>query len=178
MDDSVGSSLASEGLTYLLICGRRSLVSGTKNDIVVSWITLWGMIKIYWLDLTLAYILDHAVCCAFCRKFGPKPPSHYKLVRKRSIVRSTVRTMFGELKVRLSSIKKRSIVRRNVRSMFDELTVRPVKNGLWFMLAGLSVSPGMSRQWSIWSTQLKSTRLFQSSDFAFLFSPPPIQAVA
>ena len=36
MDDSVGSSLASEGLTYLLICGRRSLVSGTKNDIVVS----------------------------------------------------------------------------------------------------------------------------------------------
>ena len=57
--------------------------------------------------------------------------------------------MFGELKVRLTSVKKRSIVRGTVRSMFDELTVRPVKNGLWFMLTGLSGSPGMSRQWSI-----------------------------
>ena len=36
MDDSVGSSLASEGLTYLLICGRRSLVSETQNEIAVS----------------------------------------------------------------------------------------------------------------------------------------------
>ena len=36
MDDSVGSSLASEGLTYLLTCGRRSLISGTQNDTVVS----------------------------------------------------------------------------------------------------------------------------------------------
>ena len=150
MDDSVGSSLASERLTYLLTCWRRSLISGTHNDIVVSWITLWGMIKIYWLDLTLAYILDHAVCCAFFRKFGLKPASHYEPVRKRSIVRPTVRTMFGELKVRLTSVKKRSIVRWTVRSMFDELTVRPVKNGLWFMLTGLSGSPGMSRQWSIW----------------------------
>ena len=38
--------------------------------------------------------------------------------------------MFGELKVRLSSIEKRIIVRRIVRSMFGELTVHPVKNGL------------------------------------------------
>ena len=35
--------------TYLLTCGRRSLVSGTQNDIVVSWITLWRMIKVSWL---------------------------------------------------------------------------------------------------------------------------------
>ena len=49
----------------LLTYGRRSLVSGTQNVIVISWITLWGMIKVYWLNgLTLAYILDHAVCCA------------------------------------------------------------------------------------------------------------------
>ena len=34
--------------------------------------------------------------------------------------------MFG---VRLSSIKKRIIVRRTVRSVFSELTVRPIKNG-------------------------------------------------
>ena len=51
-------------------------------------------------------------------------------VKKRIIVRRTVRTMFGELKVSLSSVKKRIIVRRTVRTMFGELTVRPVKNGL------------------------------------------------
>ena len=36
--------------------------------------------------------------------------------------------MFGELIVQL---KKRIIVRRTVRSMFGEQTVRPVKNGLY-----------------------------------------------
>ena len=35
--------------------------------------------KVYWLDLTLAYIFDHAVLCV-CRKFGPKLASHYKPV--------------------------------------------------------------------------------------------------
>ena len=32
--------------------------------------------KVYWLDLTLAYIFDHAVC----RKLGPKLASRYKPV--------------------------------------------------------------------------------------------------
>ena len=38
MDDvSLGSSLASEGIVfYLLTCGRRNLISGTQNEIVVS----------------------------------------------------------------------------------------------------------------------------------------------
>ena len=31
---SLGSSLPSEGIFYLLTCGRRSLVSGTQNEIV------------------------------------------------------------------------------------------------------------------------------------------------
>ena len=35
MTVSLGSSLASEGI-YLLTCGRRSLVSETQNEIVVS----------------------------------------------------------------------------------------------------------------------------------------------
>ena len=116
-------------LTYFLTCGRRSLVSGTYNDKVVSWITLWGMIKVYGLDFSLHF----GSCCLlrFCHKFGPKRASHYKPVKKRSIVRRTVRTMFGELvKVRLSSIKKRIIVRRTVWSMFGEVTVRSVKNRL------------------------------------------------
>ena len=32
--------------TYLLTCERCSLEPGTPNDMVVSWITLWGMIKV------------------------------------------------------------------------------------------------------------------------------------
>ena len=63
---------------YLLTCGRRSLVSETQNEIVVSWITLWGMIKVYWLDFSL-----HFRSCCLLRvslKFGPKLASHYKPV--------------------------------------------------------------------------------------------------
>ena len=41
--------------TFLLTCGRRSLVSDTQNDIVVSWITLWGMIKVYWFHFNLHF---------------------------------------------------------------------------------------------------------------------------
>ena len=36
MTVSVGSSLASKGIVYLLTCGRRCLVSETQNEIVVS----------------------------------------------------------------------------------------------------------------------------------------------
>ena len=36
MTVSLGSSLASERFLYLLTCGRRSLVSGTQNEIEVS----------------------------------------------------------------------------------------------------------------------------------------------
>ena len=77
MKVSLGSSLASEGI-YLLTCGRRSLVSETQNEIVVSWCTLWGMMKVYWLDFSLHF----RSCCLLrvCRKFGPKLASHYKPV--------------------------------------------------------------------------------------------------
>ena len=70
MTVSLGSSFASEGFVYLLTCGRRSLVSGTQNEIVVSWMTLWGMIKVYWLDFSLHF----RSCCLLrvCRKFRPK----------------------------------------------------------------------------------------------------------
>ena len=51
MTVSILHSLRRE-FTCLLTCGRRSLVSENKNDLVVSWLTLWGMIKVYWLDLT------------------------------------------------------------------------------------------------------------------------------
>ena len=55
---------------YLLTCGRRSLVSGTQNEIVVSSVTLWGMMEVYWVDLTLAFIFDHAVCSASAASSG------------------------------------------------------------------------------------------------------------
>ena len=75
---SVLHSLRRAFLFYLLTCGRRSLVSETQNEIVVSWITLWGMIKVYWLDFSLHFLS----CCLLrvCRKFGPKLASHYKPV--------------------------------------------------------------------------------------------------
>ena len=51
-----------------------------------------------------------------------------RLIVKRSIVRRTA--LFDEVKARLSSVKKRSIVRSTVQSMFGELTVRPIKSGI------------------------------------------------
>ena len=33
---SLGSSLTSEGIFYLLTCGRHTLILGTPNEIVVS----------------------------------------------------------------------------------------------------------------------------------------------
>ena len=39
--------------------------------------------KVYCLDLTLAYIFDHAVCCASAGKFGLKLASHYKQVENK-----------------------------------------------------------------------------------------------
>ena len=67
---------------------------------------------------------------ALLPKIRAELASHYKPFKKRSIIRRTVRTMFGELKVRLSSVKKRSIVRQTVQGIFGELTVRPIQNGL------------------------------------------------
>ena len=63
---------------YLLTCGRHSLVLGTHNEVVVSWITLWEMIKVYWLDFSLCFLL----CCLLriCSKFRLKLASHYKPV--------------------------------------------------------------------------------------------------
>ena len=107
MTVSLGSSLASDFLKfYLLTCGRHSLVSGTQNEIVVSWITLWGMIKVYWLDLILACIFDHAVCCASAASSG----------RSLHLITSQLRT-----KLSWSNCPK--YVRRT--------NIRPVKNGLY-----------------------------------------------
>ena len=48
----LGSSLASEGICLFVDLWGRSLDLETQNEIVVNWITLWGMMKVYWIDLT------------------------------------------------------------------------------------------------------------------------------
>ena len=102
----IADSLRRE-LTYLLTCGRHSLISGTQNDIVVSWIALWGMIKVYWLDFSLHL----GSGCLFAPLPQVQPRAGISQpVRKWSIVCQTVSTMFSEPKVCSSSVKKRSIV--------------------------------------------------------------------
>ena len=60
----LGTSLTSEGICLFVDLWEAQHCLWDP-EWVVSWITLWGMIKVYWLDdLTLAYTLDHAVCCA------------------------------------------------------------------------------------------------------------------
>ena len=123
-------------LVYLLTCGRRSLVSETQNEIVVSWITLWGVMKVYWLDFSLHF----GSCCLLrvCRKFGPKLASHYKPVENEVKLDRP-----NHIRQTKSSIKKRIIVRRSVRSMFGEqtfaqlrtgYTVRGIGEGVWCRL--------------------------------------------
>ena len=81
---------------HLLICGRCSLVLETQNEIVVSWITLWGMMKVYWLDPTFSIMLS-AVRLPQVRA---KTCISLQTIWERSEV-WTVQTMFGELKVQL-----------------------------------------------------------------------------
>ena len=74
----LGSSLASKGICLFVdlcwLVEGAALSRRTQNEIVVSWITLWGMIKNLkytdLTDLTLAYIFDHAVCCASAASSG------------------------------------------------------------------------------------------------------------
>ena len=119
MDDDVARFSTRFG-GNLLTCGRCSLVSETQNEIVVSWITLWGVMKVYWLDLTLAYIFDHAVCCASAASSG----------RSLHLITSQLRMNCpNHIRRTKSSIKKRIIVRRSVRSMFGEQTFAQLRTG-------------------------------------------------
>ena len=108
-------------LFYLLTCGRSSLVSGTQNEIVVGWITLWGMIKVFWLDFSLHFWLCCLLCV--CRTFGPKLASHYKPVENESNCPHHVRQT-------KSSIKKQIIARQSVQSMFSEQTFAQLRTEL------------------------------------------------
>ena len=116
MTVSILHSLRRE-LTYLLTCGRRSLVSGTQNDIVVSWKTLWWMIKVYWLEPTFCIMLSAALLPQVRGRSLHLIISHLRMKRSSSNCPNHVR----RTKI---SIKKRVIVRQTVRSMFGEQTRR------------------------------------------------------
>ena len=94
----------------------------------VSW---EGWLK--YTDLTLAYTLYHAVSCASAASSGWSLHliiSQLRTKHSSSNCPSHVRRTKG-------SIKKRIIVRRTVRSMFGEQTVRPIKNGLnYYIIQG------------------------------------------
>ena len=117
---------------YLLTCGRRSLVSGTQNDIIVSWITLWGMIKIYWLDLTLAYIFDHAVCCASASKFRPKLASHSKPVKNE--VKFVELSEPCSAKSSMKFNKETNHSSSNCPKYFRRTNIRPVSTACLFII--------------------------------------------
>ena len=54
MDDGVARFFTrfEDNLFICWLVEGAALSRRTQNEIVVSWITLWGMIKVYWLDLT------------------------------------------------------------------------------------------------------------------------------
>ena len=103
MTVSLGSSLASKGICLFVdlcwLVEGAALSRRTQNEIVVSWITLWGMIKVYWLDLTLAYI---SIMLSAARLPQVRAEACISLQASWEWSKVwTVRTIFGELNVQL-----------------------------------------------------------------------------
>ena len=67
MTVSLGSSLASEGICLFVDLWEAQPCLGDPNEIVVK-LPCEGWLK--YTDLTLAYILDHAVCCTSAASSG------------------------------------------------------------------------------------------------------------
>ena len=111
-----------------------------------------------WLDLTLAYIFDHAVCCVSAASLG----------RSLHLITSQLRTKSSldcpnHVRRTKSSIKKRIIVRRTVRSMFSEQTFAQLRTGLMLLTAIVMTISVMATVGS-WRTELyyQNIRLFLS----------------
>ena len=118
MDDGVASFFIRFG-GNLLICWRCSLVSKTQNEIVVSWNTLWGVMKVHWLDFSLLF----GSCCLL------QVRAEACISLQASWEWSSLDSL-NHIRRTKSSIKKRIIVCQSVWSMFGEQTCAPVKNGL------------------------------------------------
>ena len=109
MDDSVDTSFVSEG-TDLFV------------DLQEAQPCLWDQ----YIDLTLAYILDHTVCCASGASWGRS----LHLITSQLGTKHSSSNCPNHVWRSKSSVKKRIIVRRTVRSRFGEQTVRPVRSRL------------------------------------------------
>ena len=122
MDDGVDILLASEGID-LLVDLWEAQACFWDPDIVVSWITLWGMIKVYsWLDFSLHF--GSSCLLSFCFSSAASLGRSVHLI----ISQLTWETKHSSSNCpnHIRGTKRSSIVRRPVRSMFGELTVRPV----------------------------------------------------
>ena len=133
MTMSLGSSLTSEGICLFVDLWEAQPCLGDPDDIVVSCSTLWGMMKVYWLDLTLAFIFDHAVCCASAASSG----------RSLHLITSCLRTKksldcpnhvwwtknINGLKRNNRGVPWWVIVHWTVRSMFGEQTFAQLRTG-------------------------------------------------
>ena len=97
------------------------------NYIIII-ITLWRMIKIYWLDdLTLAYILVHAVCCTSATRSGWS----LHLIISQLRMKYSLSNCPNHVRQTMSSIKKQRKVQWILPTMFREVNVRPIKNWLY-----------------------------------------------
>ena len=73
----------------------------TQNEIVVSWITMWGMIKVYWLDW-LDFSLHFPIMLSAARLPQVRAEACISLQARWEWSKVwTVRTIFGELNVQL-----------------------------------------------------------------------------
>ena len=123
MTVSLGSSLASEG--FFLFVDLWEAQPCLRDPEWDSWITLWWMINVYWLDLTLACIFDHAVCCASAASSGRS----LNLITSQLRMKQSSSNCPNHVRQTKSSIKKWIIVRWTVWSMFGKQKFAQLRTG-------------------------------------------------
>jgi len=132
MDDGVARLFTRFGGNLFICWLVGGAVLSRRPRLRVSWITLWGMMKVYWHDFSLHF----RSCCLLrvCSKFGQKLVSHYEPVENE--VSLDCPNHFRRTK---NSIKKRIIVRRTVLNMFVEQTFAQLRTGFRLVSRGTSV---------------------------------------
>ena len=116
-------------------------------------------------DLTLAYIFDHAVCCASAASSG----------RSLHLITSQLRTKYSSsncpnhVRRTKSSVKKQIIVRRTVRSMFGEQTCAQLRTGFTFDARAEGVGRQSGRA-ATTTTTTTTTRVLTLSSYSLVFT--------
>ena len=123
---SLGSSLTSHRRDFFIcwLVGGATLSQGHRMRQKIVELSCEGWLK--YTDLTLAYIFDHAVCCASAASSGRSLHLITSQLRmKPSSSNYPIHVRWTE-----SSIKKWIIVHRTVRCMFGEQTFAQLRTGL------------------------------------------------